>query len=302
MAAMAAMAAMARFGTSRRDEHRRDKPNEPGKPGKPGKPGSCKPVSSKARATKTAPRFARPASSEHPIADLEGDGDDAEERRKMQSCAVTAIACPVGRWVRSQKRREQQQQQYRQQQQQNRNQNLNQNQSQSQSQSQNQNQNQKPSTRTSTSTSNQHQHQRPPASPIINALSPGSNDVLLDRHHDIRLVPLNQPVVRFRLRAISRKSRPSSQLPASTSQCQPVPANASQCQPVLTRAKTKFCLGPWQSSDPPAVRRPPPSLTLKPHAANVIGNNCILQMQHNGEPHSACTPHSRGSVLKAQIS
>ena len=101
--------------------------------------------------------------------------------------------------------------------------------------------------------------------------------MLLDRQRDIRLVPLNEPVVRFRLRAISKES---------------LPANESGAE-----QRTQFCLGPWQSCDPAEgrARSKPQASSLKPHAANDIGNNCV---QDDVERHTACTPHSGGSVFK----
>ena len=109
-------------------------------------------------------------------------------------------------------------------------------------------------------------------------LQRGSNDVLLDRQRDIRLVPLNEPVVRFRLRAISKESQPANESGAGT--------------------ETRFCLGPWQSCDPAGgVRR----ASLKPQAAShmqrMILETIVSKITSNDMPHARHTAAGACSSL-----
>jgi hypothetical protein len=109
-------------------------------------------------------------------------------------------------------------------------------------------------------------------------LQGGSNDVLLDRQRDIRLVPLDEPVVRFRLRAISKESQPANESGAG--------------------AETRFCLGPWQSCDPAGgVRR----ASLKPQASShmqrMILETIVSRITSNDMPHARHTAAGACSSL-----
>lgn len=125
-------------------------------------------------------------------------------------------------------------------------------------------------------------HELPCAAARKCAISRGSNDVLLDRQREIRLVPLNEPVVRFRLRAISKQS---------------LPANESGAE-----QRTQFCLGPWQSCDPAEGRvRGVRGASLKPqalsHMQRMILETIVFRMTLNGIPHARHTAAGACSSL-----
>lgn len=101
--------------------------------------------------------------------------------------------------------------------------------------------------------------------------------MLLDRQRDIRLVPLDEPVVRFRLRAISKESQPANESGAG--------------------AETRCCLGPWQSCDPAGVRR----ASLKPQASShmqrMILETIVSGITSNDMPHARHTAAGACSSL-----